>query len=247
MQILGPLVAAYLVHGHGLTSAQTRRVPNVCLAILQAVAAAALLVALKLHNSPNPIQYLAHVFASTCNERLSKQQRSRELIEGFKHLRSRGLDKTSFNSAWKVRCSLLLTILRNCAKGLITVTALMQKLVEDFVSAMRVAERKVLCTTGFKNLADMSWEWNMLSKIETQLRLRNEPKWLSQEDQCEMSIDPLSTVKCVESPNAQVHLSGRQLAEQFLINRHDLYFNLSVCRVLCTTDFDLCQCSSWTH
>ena len=97
----------------------------------------------------------------------------------------------------------------------------MQKLVDALIASMRVAERKVLCSTGFTNLADMSWEWDMLSKIEKQLHLRDEPKWLPSDTHSELSIDPLSTVKCVEAPSAQLHLSGRQLAEQFLINRYD--------------------------
>jgi hypothetical protein len=68
----------------------------------QAVAAASLLVALKLHNSPNPIQYVANVFASTCYERLSRPQRTRELIDGFKHLKEKAKGRTWFNAAWKV-------------------------------------------------------------------------------------------------------------------------------------------------
>jgi hypothetical protein len=81
------------------------------------------------------------------------------------------------------------------------------------------AEKNLLCCTGFMNLVDMGWEWDLLAKIEKQLQLHKEVKWMTPDCQGEISIDPLSTVKCVEPPTRQSCLTGRQLAQQFLINR----------------------------
>jgi hypothetical protein len=104
--------------------------------------------------------------------------------------------------------------------------------VDDLVGAMRIAERKLLCSTGFMNLHDMGWDWDLLAKIEKKLQLHKEVKWMTPDCQGEISIDPLSTVKCVEPPRLQSRLTGRQLAQQFLINR-------SVLSVFCFFFFPL--------
>jgi hypothetical protein len=91
--------------------------------------------------------------------------------------------------------------------------------VDDLVPAILIAEKKLLLSVGFMTLTDMGWEWDLLAKIEKQLQLDKEKKWMTPDRQGKIRLDPLCTVKCVEAPSLQSHLSGRQLAQQFLINR----------------------------
>jgi hypothetical protein len=92
----------------------------------------------------------------------------------------------------------------------------MQQLVDAFTASVRIAERKLLLATGFQNLPDLGWEWDVLAKVEAQYKLRQRPKWVAQEPQAQVHVDPTDIRACFQ-PLQQ--LSGRQVAEQFLINR----------------------------
>lgn len=107
------------------------------------------------------------------------------------------------------------------------------------VTSMRVAERKVLCSTGFQNLSDLAWEWDVLAKLERQLQLHREPKWMAPSCRDEISIDPLNTKKCFEPPSKQINLTGRQLAQHFLVNRcMSLTSVLCICLMQCFTQVE---------
>jgi hypothetical protein len=91
--------------------------------------------------------------------------------------------------------------------------------VDDLAATIWIAEKKVLLSVGLMTLTDMAWEWDLLAKIEKQLQLDEEKKWMTADCREEISLDPLCTVKCLQRPSLHSHLTGRQLAQQFLINR----------------------------
>lgn len=87
---------------------------------------------------------------------------------------------------------------------------LVQAITAAVAEGMRLTERKVLFTIGFRNLNSIGMEWSAFQKVEDSLQLHSRPEWTTTANKLR-DIDLL--------PHAAAVLSPRQVAVQFLLQR----------------------------
>lgn len=75
---------------------------------------------------------------------------------------------------------------------------------------MRLTERKLLFTLGFRSLKSIGMEWSAFQKVEESLQLHSRPEWTTPPNQFR-DVDLMH--------HAAATLSPRQVAVQFLLQR----------------------------